>query len=200
MVVAFRRYILLPLDDCLYALQPLIPHLTRPPLHRCVQRHGIFRLPDIEGDKPKRQRFKRYPIGFFHIDIAEVQIAEGKLYLFASIDRTRKFAVTRYGRCPTTFLSAVALDVTVISGCNRQVLTVMVVKTKLWRQVLAGHLEVSGTVVLTSRLPGYDDRRLTAPSAHATWAISASVGRRMRKSKAESDALEPSPIAITICL
>ncbi|TIQ01887.1 MAG: IS481 family transposase, partial [Mesorhizobium sp.] len=27
-IVAFRRYTLLPLDDCLYALQPTIPHLT----------------------------------------------------------------------------------------------------------------------------------------------------------------------------
>jgi hypothetical protein len=43
---------------------------------------------DVEGDKPKRQKFKRYPIGFFHIDIAEVQTAEGKLYLFVGIDRT----------------------------------------------------------------------------------------------------------------
>lgn len=28
-VVAFRRHTLLPLDDCLYALQATIPHLTR---------------------------------------------------------------------------------------------------------------------------------------------------------------------------
>jgi transposase InsO family protein len=102
-VVAFRRHTLLPLDDCLYALQPSIPHLTRSALHRCLQRHGISRLPDVEGDKallsevegPKRQLFKRYPIGFFHIDIAEVQTAEGKLYLFVGIDRTSKFAVTQ---------------------------------------------------------------------------------------------------------
>jgi len=73
MIVAFRRHTLLPLDDCLYALQASIPHLTRSALHRCLQRHGISRLPDIEGDKPRRQRFKRTPIGFFHIDIAEVQ-------------------------------------------------------------------------------------------------------------------------------
>jgi hypothetical protein len=65
MVVAFRRHTLLPLDDCLYALQPSIPHRTRSALHRCLQRHGISRLPDVDGDKPKRQRFKRYPIGFF---------------------------------------------------------------------------------------------------------------------------------------
>ena len=84
-VVAFRRHTLLPLDDCLYALQSSIPQLTRSALHRCLQRHGISRLRDVEGDKPKRQKVKRYPIGFFHIDIAEVQTAEGKLYLFVGI-------------------------------------------------------------------------------------------------------------------
>src|SRR6056297_2292523 len=94
-IVAFRRHTLLPLDDCLYALQPTIPHLTRSSLHRCLQRHGISRLPDMDGDKPKRQRFKRYPIGFFHIDIAELRTAEGKLYLFVAIDRTSKFAVAQ---------------------------------------------------------------------------------------------------------
>jgi transposase InsO family protein len=91
-VVAFRRHTLLPLDDCLYGLQPTIPHLTRSSLHRCLQRHGISRLVDTEGDKPARKKFKAYPIGFFHIDIAEVQTAEGKLYLFVAIDRTSKFA------------------------------------------------------------------------------------------------------------
>src|SRR3712207_2049542 len=61
-VVAFRRHTLLPLDDCLYALQPTIPHLTRSSLHRCLQRHGIARLPDTDGDKPKRSRVKAYPM------------------------------------------------------------------------------------------------------------------------------------------
>ena len=91
-IVAFRKHTLLPLDDCLYALQPTIPHLSRSSLHRCLQRHGIGRLPDVEGDKPAKKKFKSYPIGYFHIDIAEVQTAEGKLYLFVAIDRTSKFA------------------------------------------------------------------------------------------------------------
>ena len=91
-IVAFRRHTLLPLDDCLYALQPTIPHLTRSSLHRCLQRHGIARLPDTDGNKPKRSRFKAYPIGYFHIDIAEVHTEEGRLYLFVAIDRTSKFA------------------------------------------------------------------------------------------------------------
>ena len=47
------------------------------------------------GDKPRRQRFKRYPIGFLHMDISEVQTVEGKLYLFVAIDRTGKFTLAR---------------------------------------------------------------------------------------------------------
>jgi transposase InsO family protein len=91
-IIAFRRHTLLPLDDCLYALQATIPHLTRSSLHRCLQRHGISRLPETEGNKPAKKRFKPYPIGYFHIDIAEVRTEQGKLYLFVAIDRTSKFA------------------------------------------------------------------------------------------------------------
>jgi hypothetical protein len=86
-VVAFRRHTLLPLDDCLYALQPTIPHLRRSSLHRCLQRHGIARLPDTEGGTPKRSRVKAYPIGYFHLDIAEVHTEEGRLSLSLRGDR-----------------------------------------------------------------------------------------------------------------
>ncbi len=72
MVVAFRRHTPLPLDDCIYALQPSIPPLTRSALHRCLHRHGISHLPEVEGGKAKRQLFTSYPIEFFHMDIAEV--------------------------------------------------------------------------------------------------------------------------------
>ena len=91
-IIAFRRHTLLPLDDCLYALQPTIPHLTRSSLHRCLRRHGISRLPEVEGEASPKRKFKAYPIGYFHIDIAEVRTAEGKLYLLVAIDRTSKFA------------------------------------------------------------------------------------------------------------
>ncbi len=49
----------------------------------------------MEGDKPQPQKFKRNPIAFLHIDIAEVQTAVGKHYLFVGIDRTAKFAVAQ---------------------------------------------------------------------------------------------------------
>jgi len=87
--VAFRKHTLLPLDDCLYALQDSIPHLTRSSLHRLFQRHNISRLPDVKAEPKKK--FKAYPIGYFHIDIAEVRTEDGKLYMFVAIDRTSKF-------------------------------------------------------------------------------------------------------------
>ncbi|GGJ02477.1 IS481 family transposase [Neoroseomonas lacus] len=91
-IVAFRRHTLLPLDDCLYALQLTIPRITRSALHRCLLRHGISRLPEVEGDRPAKKAFKAYPIGYFHIDIAEVQTAEGMLHLFVAFDSTSTFA------------------------------------------------------------------------------------------------------------
>lgn len=109
-IVAFRKHTLLALDDCLYALQSSIPHLTRSSLHRCLQRHGISRLPDVEDDKPGKRKFKSYPIGYFHIDIAEVRTAEGRLYLFVAIDRTSKFAFTELHAKATTKIHALTDD------------------------------------------------------------------------------------------
>jgi transposase InsO family protein len=94
-IVAFRKHTLLPLDDCLYALQATIPHLTRSALHRCLARHGISRLPHLDSQPPPRKKFKAYPIGYFHVDLTELRTAEGKLYLFVAVDRTSKFACAR---------------------------------------------------------------------------------------------------------
>ena len=49
-------------------------------------------MPEIAGDKPAKQPFKRYPIGYFHIDLAEVRTEQGKLYLlvyYATHDQLR---------------------------------------------------------------------------------------------------------------
>jgi hypothetical protein len=105
-IVAFRKHTPPPLDDCLYALQPTVPNLIRSSLHRCLQRHGISRLPDVDGDKPAKKKFKSYPIGYFHIDIAEIQTAEGKLHLFVAIDRTSKFAYVELHKRATKMIAA----------------------------------------------------------------------------------------------
>lgn len=39
-----------------------------------------------------KRQFKTSPIGYFHIDIAEVRTEQGKLHMFVAIDRTSKFA------------------------------------------------------------------------------------------------------------
>jgi transposase InsO family protein len=61
-------------------------------LHRCLQRHGISQLPQVEDEVSAKRKFKTYPIGYFHIDIAEVRTAQGKLHLLVAIDRISKFA------------------------------------------------------------------------------------------------------------
>ena len=105
-VVAFRKHTLLPLDDCLYALQASIPHLTRSSLHRCFVRHGINRLPEVEEKSRTKKAFKPYPLGYFHIDIAEIRTKEGKLYLFVAIDRTSKFAYAELHPRATKMIAA----------------------------------------------------------------------------------------------
>src|SRR5687768_14878958 len=91
-VVEFRRRTLLPLDDVLGCLREAIPTLTRSALHRCLVRHGISRLPHDPEKASKRGRFAETAIGYVHVDVCELRLAEGKLFLFLAIDRVSKFA------------------------------------------------------------------------------------------------------------
>ena len=91
LVVAFRFFMRLPLDDCLHSLRKTIPHLTRSSLHRCLQRYGISRLPK-ETIYSERKEFTAYFIGYFYVDIIEVQTEEGGVHFFTAIDRISKFA------------------------------------------------------------------------------------------------------------
>lgn len=50
----------------------------------------------MDGDKPKRQQLKRYPIGYFLIDIAEVRTNEGRLYIIVTLGRISKFGVKQF--------------------------------------------------------------------------------------------------------
>src|ERR1700759_1383518 len=124
LVIAFRKHTLLALDDCLYALQATIPHLTRSSLHRCFKRHGISRLPEIAGEKPARQPFKAYPIGYFHIDIAEVRTEEGKQHLFVAVDRTSKFAFAQLHEAANVHTAAAFLTA-LIDAVPYQIHTVL---------------------------------------------------------------------------
>jgi len=52
-------------------------------------------LPDLKTDAEPRKTFKAYPIGYFHIDIAELRTDESKLHMFVAIDRTSKLVFVR---------------------------------------------------------------------------------------------------------
>ena len=70
LIVAFRRHTLLPLDDCLYALQATVPHLTRsvaaPPLpaprdQPAAERRGRSAAAGVQGlsDRLHPHRYRR---------------------------------------------------------------------------------------------------------------------------------------------
>jgi len=96
MVVEFRRRTLLPLDDVLGCLRESIPKLTRSSLHRCLERHGISWLPESPDHASKRGKFAETPIGYVHIDISELRLAQGKLNMFLAIDRVSKFTYVEF--------------------------------------------------------------------------------------------------------
>ena len=113
-IVALRVQARLPLDDVFIALKDVIPHLTRSSLHRCLQRHVISRLPKADREKPKK--FKKYEIGYFHIDIAELRYEGGKGFLFVAVDRTSKLVFARIYRRATKLAAAAFLNRADVSG------------------------------------------------------------------------------------
>lgn len=129
--IAFRIQAKLPLDDCLYALQLMFPHLTRSTLHRLFQRQGIQRLPSAPDSHPAHRITARAPeIGHFYVDAADIRTGNGRANMFFSFDRTSKIAFARlydYARPDNgpDFLDALVAAVpynvrTVLTGTNPQ--------------------------------------------------------------------------------
>ncbi len=77
-------------------LRESIPKLIRSSLRRYLQRHGISRLPASEIKTTGRRKFAPTFIGYAHIDIAELRLAEGKLNMFLAIDRVSKFTYVEF--------------------------------------------------------------------------------------------------------
>jgi transposase InsO family protein len=109
LVVEFRRRTLLPLDDVLGCLRDAIPKLSRSALHRCLVRHGISRLPRDEEKTSKRQHFAETAIGYVHVDVCELRLAEGKLFMFLAIDRVSKFVHVAFFEAATKLNGAAFL-------------------------------------------------------------------------------------------
>jgi hypothetical protein len=72
------------------------PKLTRSSLHRCLERHGISRLPENPDKASKRGKFAETITGYVHIDISQLRLAQGKLNMFLAIDRVSQFTYVEF--------------------------------------------------------------------------------------------------------
>jgi len=97
-ICVFRKATNHSLDDCFIALKDTIPKLSRSNLHRCLKRHGLSVLPkeDSTSSSAGKKKFATYEIGYLHIDITEINLANNpKFYLFVAVDRVSKMVVAR---------------------------------------------------------------------------------------------------------
>ncbi|WP_428310612.1 TetR family transcriptional regulator [Hydrocarboniphaga sp.] len=86
-VVALRQHLRLPLDGCLQALRGFIPQLSRSSLHRCLQRHGISRLP-ASGDEAAAGSAEG-----LCFDLSSAQLGEKRRYqLIVAVERRSRYA------------------------------------------------------------------------------------------------------------
>jgi transposase-like protein len=93
-IVQFREHTLLPLDDCLYALQAQIPHLSRSTMHRCLQRHGVSSL-SLTCQAGMEIAQDVSALGDLHIDHAQVNAHDGTYFLFNAIEQASKFVFVK---------------------------------------------------------------------------------------------------------
>jgi hypothetical protein len=94
MIVELRRRTLLSLDDILGCLKD-----SNSDSHDLVSTdawRGISRLPDSEEKAARRGRFADTTIGYVHVDICELRLAEGKLNMYLAIDRVSKFSFVEF--------------------------------------------------------------------------------------------------------
>jgi transposase InsO family protein len=101
--VELRCMALLPLDDLLAVVREFInPDVSRAGLDRCLRRHGVANLRELQakaladaGDnKPAIKTFKDYEPGFVHMDIKylpQMPDESHRRYLFVAIDRATRW-------------------------------------------------------------------------------------------------------------
>ncbi len=109
-ICEFRRVTKFSLDDVFIALMDEIPKMTRSNLHRCLQRHGLSRLPKEDVSQKEKKNFKEYYIGYVYIDISEVHSKQGKAYMFIAIDKATKYIYVEIHTKMTQAIACIFLE------------------------------------------------------------------------------------------
>ena len=97
--MALRKTLLVSLDDLLAVVREFLnPDVSRSGLDRCLRRHGVGNLRDLQAKvaRPKHSGFKAYEPGYIHIDVKYLpQMADetSRRYLSVAIDRAMETAV-----------------------------------------------------------------------------------------------------------
>lgn len=105
--VALRKTLPVSLDDLLAVVrESLNPHVSRSGLDRCLRRHGVGNLRDLQARaaRPKHSGFKAVEPGYIHVDVKYLpQMADetSRRYLFVAIDRATRWVFIRVFKAKT---------------------------------------------------------------------------------------------------
>ena len=98
-MVVLRKTLLVSIDDLLAVVREFLnPEVSRSGLDRCLRRHGVGNLRDLQAKSPRPRHkafkaFKACAPGYLHVDIKYLpQMADesSRRYLFVAIDRATR--------------------------------------------------------------------------------------------------------------
>ena len=98
---ALRKTLLVSLDDLLAVVQELLnPDVSRSGLDRCMRRHGVGNLRDLQAQSPRpaHKLFKAYEPGYLHVDVKylpKMADESSRRDLFVAIDRATGWVFVR---------------------------------------------------------------------------------------------------------
>lgn len=99
LIIFHRKQFKSTIEEIFFALEGTITGKSIYPMkiYRCLKRHGLNVLPkELEAAERKIKKFKKYGIGFLHIDfIFSKRIGGKRYYVFTCIDRVSKLAYVK---------------------------------------------------------------------------------------------------------
>jgi transposase InsO family protein len=105
--VVLRKTLLVSIDDLLAVVREFLnPEVSRSGLDRCLRRHGVGNLRDLQAQlpRPKHKAFKAYEPGYLHVDVKYLpKMADetSRRYLFVAIDRATRWVFIRISKSKT---------------------------------------------------------------------------------------------------